>query len=243
MNDATAMRSASGQAPLLNPSLDEAALARAFARDGRLHIPGVLTEDAAARVHRCLAEETPWTLIVNKDGTRRDLPNVSLPDRTAHAAAAWEYARGNFAFIYDNHRLSNTGEAYPRADSYLAHIVDFLNGKPFLDLMRRVTGLDAIALADAQATFYRPGDFLSPHDDFSDGKKRLAAYVLNMTPYWRGDWGGQLQFIDANGQVEGGYVPAFNALNVFRVPKLHLVSQVALHGGSRYSVTGWLRAA
>ena len=36
-------------------------------------------------------------------------------------------------------------------------------------------------------------------------------------------------------------VDDINALNVFRIPKTHWVSQVAFHGGLRYSVTGWLR--
>jgi Rps23 Pro-64 3,4-dihydroxylase Tpa1-like proline 4-hydroxylase len=233
--------SASREAIELNPSLDAAAFARAFAQDGRLHIPVILTPRSAERVHRCLAQETPWTLIVNKNGTRQDLPAITTQERIAHAQAAWEYGRENFAYVYDNHRLSHKGEAYPRADHYLARIVEFLNGRPFLEFMRRVTGMEAIAFADAQATLYRPGDFLSPHEDDFEGKNRLAAYVLNMTPQWRGDWGGQLQFLDADGQVESGYVPAFNALNVFHIPKTHWVSQVAFHGGLRYSVTGWLR--
>jgi len=108
--------------------------------------------------------------------------------------------------------------------------------------MREVTGLNDIAFADAQATLYRPGDFLTTHDDKTGGHKRRAAYVLNMTPGWCPDWGGILQFFDERGNVSQGFVPAFNALNVFRVPAEHAVSQVALFGGFRYSVTGWLHA-
>ena len=103
-------------------------------------------------------------------------------------------------------------------------------------------GLAAIQRTDAQATLYRPGDFLTVHDDSIGGHKRLAAYVLNLTPIWRADWGGVLQFLGANGHVEEGYVPCFNALNVFRVPTQHSVSQVALYGSLRYSITGWFHA-
>ncbi len=108
--------------------------------------------------------------------------------------------------------------------------------------MRELTGLSDISWADAQATLYRPGDFLTVHDDRIGGHKRLAAYVLNMTPGWRADWGGVLQFLDPSGHVAEGYVPTFNALNLFKVPALHSVSQVALYGGLRYSVTGWFHA-
>ena len=112
----------------------------------------------------------------------------------------------------------------------------------FIAFVRAVTGMSAIAFADAQATLYRPGDFLTAHDDTAAGKNRLAAYVLSMTPAWRADMGGILEFLDANGHVGGGYVPTFNALNLFRVPQVHCVSQVSLFGALRYSVTGWFRS-
>ena len=108
--------------------------------------------------------------------------------------------------------------------------------------MRRITGQAGIEFADAQATLYKPGDFLTMHTDTAAGQNRFAAFVLNMTPIWRADWGGVLQFFDARMHVSGGFVPCFNALNVFLVPSEHAVSQVALQGANRYSITGWLRS-
>ena len=49
--------------PALDPALDLDAAARGFARDRRVHIPGILTADSAARVHRCLAQETDFALV------------------------------------------------------------------------------------------------------------------------------------------------------------------------------------
>ena len=44
--------------------------------------------------------------------------------------------------------------------------------------------------------------------------------------------------------VARGYMPAFNTLNIFRVPQPHSVAWVTpLAGAPRYAVTGWLRAA
>ena len=49
-------------------------------------------------------------------------------------------------------------------------------------------------------------------------------------------------FHDADGHVSEAYAPTFNALNIFRVPQLHSVTQVAsFAGGPRLSVTGWIR--
>src|SRR5690606_24819670 len=103
--------------------------------------------------------------------------------------------------------------------------------------------MEDIAFADSQATRFSAGHFLTTHDDDVAGKQRRAAYVLNLTPHWRTDWGGVLQFIDADGHVTAGLAPKFNALNLFRVPQQHAVSFVTPSApSSRYSITGWLRA-
>jgi SM-20-related protein len=228
--------------PELNPELDLSAIAEEFRSRGRVHIPNILTQDSALRLHRALVEETPWRLTLNKGQDFLDFASVTPEERNKIALGAWQRAQTQFQYLFENHRLSRDGEAYPDARHYFAKLVAFLNAPPFIAAMRQVTGLDAIARTDAQATLYRPGDFLTRHDDQYGGHKRLAAYVLNMTPNWRADWGGVLTFYDSRGHVAEGYVPTFNALNIFQVPVIHAVSQVAIFGGFRYSVTGWFHA-
>jgi Rps23 Pro-64 3,4-dihydroxylase Tpa1-like proline 4-hydroxylase len=229
--------------PELNPALDCEALATSYARTGRIHIPDALTPSSAERVYRCLREETPWSFLVHKDGRRTELRNLAASDRAQLAAAAWAYGQDHFAYCYDNHYLSHGLDPYLQPQHYQARVVEFLNSPAFISVMRRLTGMEGIAFADANATLYRPGDFLSAHNDLVPGQNRLAAYVISMTPGWRADWGGLLQFLDAGMNVEEeGYVPAFNALNLFRVPRAHRVSRVAPDGASRYSITGWLRS-
>jgi SM-20-related protein len=228
--------------PELNPALDRAGLTEEFRRKGRVHIASVLTAKSAERLHRCLAKETQWSVTFNQGADFLDVAYATLEERSKLALSAMRRASNDFQYVFDNHRLSRSGEPYPDPAHHLARIVEFLNSPPVLGFVRGVTGLSAIAWADAQATLYRPGDFLTLHDDRIGGPKRLAAYVLSMTPDWRAEWGGVLQFLDERGHIDEGYVPAFNALNLFRVPVLHSVSQVAIFGGMRYSVTGWFHA-
>jgi Rps23 Pro-64 3,4-dihydroxylase Tpa1-like proline 4-hydroxylase len=229
-------------APELNPRLDPAALGNTFRSKGRVHIPNVLTSRAAERLHRCLTRETTWSVTFNQGSNFLDVAYRTLEERSTLVLSTMRRAATGFHYVFDNHRLTRDGEAYPDQTHYLARMVEFVNSPHMLRFVRDVTGLEAIAWTDAQATLYRPGDFLTMHDDRIGGHKRLAAYVLNMTPYWRAEWGGVLQFVDPSGHIEEGYVPAFNALNIFRVPMLHSVSQVAIFGGLRYSVTGWFHA-
>ena len=93
-----------------------------------------------------------------------------------------------------------------------------------------------------EATLYRPGHFLSWHDDSGHPEQhRRVAYVLYLTRGWRADWGGQLQFIDAQGDVEEVWMPRFNSLALFLVPMPHLVTYVAPFATQpRFAITGWL---
>ncbi|MDP1778054.1 MAG: 2OG-Fe(II) oxygenase family protein, partial [Brevundimonas sp.] len=125
----------------------------------------------------------------------------------------------------------------------VSEVPGFLNGPDFIAFVRTVTGDARIDFADAQATRYRPGHVLTGHDDTAAGKNRLYAYVLNLTRDWRPDWGGVLAFEAADGHIEEGFAPAFNALNIFAVPMRHAVTQVASFAPrDRLSITGWLRS-
>lgn len=221
--------------------------AKVFAKTGRIHIPGALDEPSAVALHAAL-KTADYTLVVNSGDNVFDLAPAARAKTGAEAEAeliriAAANGRGGFQFVFESIRLSEAGEPYAGEPALLGDLTRFLNSEPFLAFARQVTGDTTIAYADAQATRYRPGHFLTAHDDLNAGKKRRAAFVLNLTPNWKADWGGLLNFIDEDGHVAEGYTPAWNALNILRVPQLHHVSYVnPLAGEDRLSITGWLRA-
>src|SRR5258706_12062646 len=98
--------------PELNPRLDRAALARDFARSGRIHIPNVLTEPSALRLYQALQQETPWTLTLNKGSDFLDIEKPSPEERTRLAIGAFERPHSPFQYFFDNHRLSRDGDPY-----------------------------------------------------------------------------------------------------------------------------------
>ena len=230
--------------PALNPELDRALLAAEFARYGHVQIPQVLDRESAQRIHACLIQETAYSLIFNDGEKQLEYHDLTPQQRQDFTRAAWRrVGLRTFQFLYEQHILTLDGGSYADPGHYWARVTDFLNGSPFLDFVRAVTGMPDIAFADAQASVYRAGHFLTSHGDESAGAKRQAAYVLSLTPSWRPEWGGLLEFIGQDGHIEAGYVPNFNSLRLFRVPINHYVSCVAPYATTgRYSVTGWLRA-
>ena len=239
-------------APLkLDPGLDPQALKPVFARFGRVHLPQILVPKDAQRVHEGLVR-APWsrTFLVDGKGydvTREDYLKSPPEIRQQVEAAIAEGGRSGFQFDFDTWRISDNLEAGRRQGGIVEPLeaaYDFLNSAAFLGFIRKLTGDNRPAYVDAQATRYRAGQFLTAHDDNLVGKNRLYAYVLNMTPNWRTEWGGLLMFHDADGHLAEAYAPKFNALNIFTVPAWHSVSQVASYvTAERLAITGWIRSA
>ncbi|CAN5420574.1 2OG-Fe(II) oxygenase family protein [soil metagenome] len=219
-----------------------------FETAGRLHLPGILTDAGAERLHGALSRTTVWTRSTLGRGTPIDVPTEALEQATdaeqaAFAQAGHVEARDGFHYMFDSYRISELIESGVVVDPDLSAFYDWLNSEPFLAFARRLSGLDDLAYVDAQATRYLPGHYLNVHDDEKAGAGRKLAYVLNLTARWRPDWGGLLAFTDAEGHVSEAYAPVFNGLNIFRVPQSHMVTHIAPFAGQpRLSITGWIRS-
>jgi Rps23 Pro-64 3,4-dihydroxylase Tpa1-like proline 4-hydroxylase len=226
----------------LSPGLDPAALAKAFSSSGRLQITNFLEQGCAMQLYQELASSTQWRLTVNKGEEIHHFEHEDLRSWSADRLATLDRAvasggRYGFQFRYDVIRTDD------RAPAILVELLEFLSSAEVLDFMQTLTGATDISFADGHATRFGPGHFLTAHDDRSDTMGRRAAYVLNLTPKWRPDWGGLLLFHDKLGNIARGFTPGFNVLNIFAVPQPHHVSWVtSLAAVPRYAVTGWLRA-
>ena len=208
----------------------------------------MLEPAGADALHEHLAASPDWQLVVNHGDQIIELDSATRHSLTADQWRKLELgvanaARQGFQFRFENIRVPDDEPARSETPTLLNRFASFLSSPAVVEWLRQVTGAESIDFADAQATAYGAGDFLTPHDDAIEGKRRLAAYVFNLTPHWRADWGGLLLFHGPDGHIERAYVPTYNALNIFAVPAVHSVSQVASYAPARrYSVTGWLRA-
>lgn len=225
---------------------DRAALGARLASTGRVQIPDVLDDASAAMLLDEARLRTPFQTVTLGGKGHVDLPAAWLEgltpaQRTDMGRAAQEAAAERFHYLYDNHPLWDLDEA-GRLDGVWKAWLAFANSEAFLGPMREITGEPRIAFADAQVTRYRRGHFLTAHDDGIEGKNRYFAYVLNLSPRWKIEWGGLLMFHGDDGHVAEAFLPNFNSLNLLRVPALHSVSQVSLFAGDdRLAITGWLR--
>ena len=147
-------------------------------------------------------------------------------------------AFGNDHFSYIFYRSMNAVNM-----SYLEFTLrQFLNSSEFINTLNEITGLQLIKLTTLFLSKYKTGNFLSPHSDKGNGR---LAFVINLTKFWKPQYGGLLHFMNnERTEIIDTFVPLFNTFLIFYVPETigipHFVSHIAPNVKfSRYSITGW----
>lgn len=234
----------------INPELDIAAAAAAYRRDGWVQIADIFEGGTAEFLATMLETGIDWDLAFQGEDGRPAVLNREQVLAQGDAALQQRLrglmtrAGSEYGFLYLTYPLI-TAYLTKRDPGHPVHaLTEFLNDT-FVRLGVAVTGHQDIVKADGQLTRYRPGDFIGLHNDVgSEVSDRLVAYTLGLTRAWRADWGGQLLFHDAAGDVIRGHAPRWNTLTLFAVPQQHSVAPVAAYAQSpRLSVVGWMRNA
>lgn len=233
---------------MLHPGLDPLRLRDEFAQRGRMQIRPFLQEHAADALHDCLQQQVPWTLAFRRDGRSQTLPRDAYAamdegQRQQLLQALYAESRGRYGFAYESYMMVKAYLEKADLELMLHRVLEYLNSAEFLGFARTLSGLHEIRRVSAQATRYRIGHYLRRHNDFDAEEGRLVAYVINLTPSWNVDWGGQLQFVGEDETITETFFPHWNSLSLFRVPQQHSVSGVMPFAeGDRLAITGWFQS-
>jgi len=240
---------------MINAQLDLADARARLQRDHRLQLENFLQPAAAERLRECLEREVPWTLALRDDRGARTIDHAtyaamdeaSRAQLLAATAAAGHDGEATitdgFRFAYDSYMMVTAYKEGRDPDLLLHRVLELFNTPDYLAFAAALTGDNRIRRVNAQATRYRPGHFLRYHTDEEHSEGRLYAYVLNLSRGWRADWGGLLQFIAPDGEIQATYLPRWNTLSLFAVPAGHAVSLVAPWAQrDRLAITGWFLA-
>lgn len=229
-----------------NPSLDLDHAARELATTRRLQLHDFLTDESAQSLHEAIANHRPWFVSFNEGSDnfeilKDDLDRLPPPQQARFRQQVEERATRQFQYLFLQYYVTEMDRRGEGEDYPLTALQRLMNTPEMLDIFRALSGEPAVADVDVMVSRYERGHFLMQHDDSHSKRDRVAAYVLNLTPEWRADWGGHLAFFDDIGNVERALVPRFNTLNMFLVPQQHAVQMVAPYAPkARLSITGWL---
>lgn len=229
---------------------DLSQLRERFGLSGRVLVPDILEPDFAHQLLAAINAQQDWLLVTRIEGTHRefDAAQMALVPKerlqTFEALVA-QQARSGFQYRFERHLLYDNLRAGRLRAGPLRDLAELLNSDAFIALLHAIMGqpfTSGDTFCDGQLTRYRAGHFLTLHDDELPEFRRIAAFVVNLTPDWSADLGGLLMFTGEDGHVQEAFTPKFNTLSFFRVPQQHAVSAVAPYAqGARHAVTGWLR--
>ncbi len=232
----------------LNPDLDPADFAEAYARDGVVQIPDILPADVAEHLFDALTRRTQWRLVYSSGAdvpvilSQAQLTAMSVPERQALFGDIYAKARDNIGFLYSVWPMIQAYLEKWDLDNPLHRVTEFLQTEEVREFGRRVIGAARITKVDAQATLYAPGHFLTKHRDEGLKLERRCAYTLGFARDWQPDYGGLLAFIDDEMNVTRALTPRYNVLTLFDGLQTHSVTAVAPFAPiGRYSITGWFR--
>lgn len=232
----------------INPTLDVAELARRFAACQRMRIADFLAAPGAEQLADHLLSATQWRHVISSGERVFEIPaeqlgQIAADERARLDQALFREAAHGFRFRYDTIRVPDGEQERAHSADLLNRFASFMASSSTIEFFRQVTRRSDPCFADAQATRYCCGDFLTRHDDAIGGKDRTHAYVLGLTAGWRSEWGGLLLFNGSGDQPAAALSPSFNSLDLFSVGQPHSVSYVAPYAPRpRISVTGWLRS-
>lgn len=234
---------------LLNPGLNLQQHRSVFEQQGHHQIRGFLVPSTAKELYHCLNEEVEWSLAwydherhAKSSMTHQNYHAMTNEQRQRFLGKLARDSVNRYGFAYDHYPMVRAHLEKWDTEHRLHRLIEELNSESFLDVARRLTGLDEIRRISAQATRYSTGHFLRLHTDDVPEEERLVAYMLNLTPTWNVDFGGLLHFVGNHGGVESIYFPWFNSFSFFRVPRWHFVSMVMPWASSdRLAITGWFR--
>ena len=226
---------------LVNKIFNLEQLKSEFSQQGIVRIENFLqpkcSEALSAYLHNTAAFDNAFFLEnSNRQASDQEISDLPVEQRRQLYQAIYQNAAKGSGFLYGRNKITKHSPAQ------LSDVLALLNSDMMLDLMKNVTVKTKLTGADAQATRFRVGDFLTRHNDDAPGDTRQIAYVLGMSPFWHPDWGGLLQFFENDGTPTKSWSPMYNSLTLFDVTKVHSVTSIAPFANkNRYSITGWFR--
>jgi Rps23 Pro-64 3,4-dihydroxylase Tpa1-like proline 4-hydroxylase len=210
-----------------------------FMINNNLKISNFLNQQFAIFLFNYVQSNKNWLLATGIESVKYLKPSIPVNDKINNKQIKnVNEAFGKDQFSYIFYRSMNSKNM-----SYFEFVLrQTLNSPEFINFLNEITGLELIGLSTLFLSKYKSGNFLSPHSDKGNGK---LAFVINITPNWKPQYGGILHFMnDERTEIIQSFVPEFNSFVIFNVPEPngipHFVSHIAPNVRfNRFAITGW----
>lgn len=223
-------------------SIDVAFAKEQYARGDRIRINNFMANESAQQLKVMLDTIPFYHQACVYDGQAQLIaPNkfteLNTQSRQEFIKKIYAQAADGTGFWYGRYQPEGAGLViYEKIKSWL-------ESPDVIEFVRAVTGQNNLTHTTTQITCFKPGDFLTRHNDITHNENRKIAFVLNLPKHWHPDWGGLLQFFTPQGQSLESWSPEFNSFGLFDVSHPHSVTSVSQFSPEkRVTVSGWYHA-
>ena len=224
-------------------------LKQQYRETGYVVIKNLLRDEVAQAAYEALNNRVPWEFHYREMNTGRvgvvnpaDLERLTPREIKRLVPTMATLKDNDFSFAYCRYTIPSGAADCPEPVRILRDIFHYFNSDEYLGLLADITGDASGKEVSTWCSRYDRNHHLSVHMDESQSQTRIAAHVLALSKDWKQEWGGNFAFCNAEGEPEIIVPPSFNSLMLFKVPRLHLVTQVkSFVGESRYSLFGWYK--
>lgn len=216
----------------------------------RVRVDNFLMAHSAAHLYHHLVDELPWRTFVVSDGRLLGTPAgvaISAEEDRQIVEHAQIGTRKGFASVYDADYVAAEDSAsavagFENPEAPEKSLLDgAMNTSSLRGFIGELLGLHGALQIHTQVLRLRPGHFVTFHSALRTPRRRYqrAEFFLHLTPVWRPEWGGILEFRNPDGRTIEGFAPSFNSLDVFTYPQGHWISPVsAFAQGARLGIVG-----
>ena len=224
-------------------------LKQQYRETGYVVIKNLLRDEVAQAAYEALKNRVPWEFHYREMNTGRvgvvnpaDLERLTPREIKRLVPTMATLKDNDFSFAYCRYTIPSGAADCPEPVRILSDIFHYFNSDEYLGPLADITGDASGKEVSTWCSRYDRNHHLSVHMDESQSQTRIAAHVLALSKDWKQEWGGNFAFCNAEGEPEIIVPPSFNSLMLFKVPRLHLVTQVeSFVGESRYSLFGWYK--
>ena len=224
---------------IINYSLHTDNFYEIFKINKKIKIDNILDEYFADALYKFSSLSKDWVLStgINKNKfEKKDTQQFANANQLQIKNVQNAFKEDQFSYAF--YRNMNNQKC-----SYLEFLIrKELSSPKFIEYLNKITGLTLTTLKTLFLSKYKAGNFLSPHSDHGNGR---LAFVINLTKFWKPQYGGNLHFLNEDRtEIIDTYVPGFNNLMLFDVPENtgipHYVSHIVPNVKySRFAITGW----
>ena len=228
----------------LNPNLDLEALAEGFKKSNRVQVKNALDEKSADALSETIEKMAIWRWVFldrNSEWVMSSEQVNQMTERRRKELMQRLFLQAREGFQYLRFECPTDEIPDAKDPKALTDADVFFKSNDFRDFLRAVSGEKDGEPRGLHARWLNREKFMADSALATDRPDCKLYFSMDVTRTWRPNWGGQLMFLDDDGEIEEAWAPAFNRLNIYSASARHFINYVAPYeGGLALSICGRL---